>query len=246
MITRRLCQKGSQRFHLCNSCHNCPQVRDRRAMVKARAQARREELNGSVAYQQFKADADDFDKWMTDKKKMADDESYRDLSNLERKMQKHEAFERELHANEGQLRRLNKTGQDLIGMKHYQSRDIQKTLDDLNQKWKDLCSKTEDKGTKLRQANNQHTYNKDLEETEKNLEALESALNNKDVGSDLRSCKDLMKKQNNLDSDMNTMERKISDLYNTGDQMVQDGHFDSENIKASCVAAKKRFNNLKV
>ncbi|XP_050686605.1 spectrin alpha chain-like [Eriocheir sinensis] len=221
------------------------QVRDRRAMVKARAQSRREELNGSVAYQQFKADADDFDKWMGDKKKMADDESYRDLTNLERKIQKHEAFERELHANEGQLRRLNKTGQDLIGMKHYQSRDIKKTLDDLNQKWKDLCSKTEDKGTKLRQANNQHTYNKDLEETEKNLEALESALNNKDVGSDLHSCKDLMKKQNNLDSDMNTMERKISDLYNTGDQMVQDGHFDAANIKASCVAAKDRFNNLK-
>ncbi|XP_045137790.1 spectrin beta chain, non-erythrocytic 1-like isoform X9 [Portunus trituberculatus] len=221
------------------------QVRDRRASVKARAQARREQLNGSVAYQQFKADADDFDKWMGDKKKMADDESYRDLSNLERKIQKHEAFERELHANEGQLRRLNKTGQDLIGMKHYQSRDIQKTLDDLNKKWKDLCSKTEDKGTKLRQANNQHTYNKDLEETEKNLEALESALNNKDVGSDLHSCKDLMKKQNNLDNDLNTMERKISDLCNTGDQMVADGHFDSDNIKASCVAAKKRFNNLK-
>ena len=224
----------------------CFQVRDRRASVKARAQARREQLNGSVAYQQFKADADDFDKWMGDKKKMADDESYRDLSNLERKIQKHEAFERELHANEGQLRRLNKTGQDLIGMKHYQSRDIQKTLDDLNKKWKDLCSKTEDKGTKLRQANNQHTYNKDLEETEKNLEALESALNNKDVGSDLHSCKDLMKKQNNLDNDMNTMERKISDLCNTGDQMVADGHFDADNIEASCVAAKKRFNNLKV
>uniref|UniRef100_A0A0P4WIP7 Uncharacterized protein n=1 Tax=Scylla olivacea TaxID=85551 RepID=A0A0P4WIP7_SCYOL len=221
------------------------QVRDRRASVKARAQARREQLNGSVAYQQFKADADDFDKWMGDKKKMADDESYRDLSNLERKIQKHEAFERELHANEGQLRRLNKTGQDLIGMKHYQSRDIQKTLDDLNKKWKDLCSKTEDKGTKLRQANNQHTYNKDLEETEKNLEALESALNNKDVGSDLHSCKDLMKKQNNLENDMNTMERKISDLCNTGDQMVAEGHFDADNIKASCVAAKKRFNNLK-
>ncbi|XP_063863709.1 spectrin beta chain, non-erythrocytic 2-like isoform X28 [Scylla paramamosain] len=221
------------------------QVRDRRASVKARAQARREQLNGSVAYQQFKADADDFDKWMGDKKKMADDESYRDLSNLERKIQKHEAFERELHANEGQLRRLNKTGQDLIGMKHYQSRDIQKTLDDLNKKWKDLCSKTEDKGTKLRQANNQHTYNKDLEETEKNLEALESALNNKDVGSDLHSCKDLMKKQNNLENDMNTMERKISDLCNTGDQMVAEGHFDADNIEASCVGAKKRFNNLK-
>lgn len=43
-----------------------------------------------------------------DKSKTAADESYRDLSNLERKLQKHEAFERELRANEGQLRNVNK------------------------------------------------------------------------------------------------------------------------------------------
>ncbi|XP_071547281.1 spectrin beta chain, non-erythrocytic 5 isoform X4 [Panulirus ornatus] len=221
------------------------QVRDRRVAVKERARARREKLNGSMAYQQFRADADDFDKWMADKKKLADDESYRDLTNLERKMQKHEAFERELHANEGQLRRLNKTGQDLISMKHYQSDDIRKTLDDLNRKWKDLCSKTEEKGMKLHQANSQHSYNKNFEETAKNLDALESALKNKDVGSDLRSCKDLMNKQQNLENDMNAMERKISEMCATGDQMVHDGHFDAENIKASCVSAKNRFQKLK-
>lgn len=222
------------------------QVHDRRAAVKERAQARREQLNGSMAYQQFKADSDDFDKWMSDKKKLADDESYRDLSNLERKLQKHEAFERELHANEGQLRRLNKTGQDLIGLKHYQSDDIRQTLDDLNQKWKDLCSKTEEKGMKLRQANSQHMYNKDLEETGKALDALENALNNKDVGHDLRSCKDLLNNQQNLENEMNNMERKISDMCNAGDQMVQEGHFDADNIEQACASAKKRFEKLKV
>ncbi|XP_042865885.1 spectrin beta chain, non-erythrocytic 5-like isoform X7 [Penaeus japonicus] len=221
------------------------QVHGRRAAVKERALARREQLNGSMAYQQFKADSDDFDKWMTDKKKLADDESYRDLSNLERKLQKHEAFERELHANEGQLRRLNKTGQDLIGLKHYQSDDIHKTLDDLNQKWKDLCSKTEDKGMKLRQANSQHIYNKDLEETGKALDALENALNNKDVGNDLRSCKDLLNNQQNLENEMNNMDRKISDMCATGDQMVQEGHFDADNIEQACASAKKRFETLK-
>lgn len=199
-----------------------------------------------MAYQQFRADADDFEKWMAEKKKLADDESYRDLSNLERKMQKHEAFERELHANEGQLRRLNKTGQDLIGMKHYQSDEVQNILDDLNNKWKALCLKTEERGKNLHQANNQHTYNKNLEETAKNLEALENALKNEDVGSDLRSCKDLMNKQQNLENDMKAIDRKISDMCTTGDQMVQDGHFDADNIKASCTSAKNRFDKLKV
>ena len=50
----------------------------------------------------------------TGQNKLADDENYRDLSNLERKLQKHETFECELHAIAGQLRRLNNTGKDLL------------------------------------------------------------------------------------------------------------------------------------
>lgn len=51
---------------------------------------------------------DDLKIWLTDKLKTASDESYRDLTNIERKLQKHEAFECELRANEGQLRNINK------------------------------------------------------------------------------------------------------------------------------------------
>lgn len=45
---------------------------------------------------------------MAEKSRAVQDESYRDLNNLERKLQKHEAFERELRANEGRLRSINK------------------------------------------------------------------------------------------------------------------------------------------
>ena len=84
------------------------QILARREAVKEKAAERRGLLHLSQAYQQFQADADDMFTWMTEKRKMASDESYRDLSNLERKLQKHEAFERELRANEGRLRNLNK------------------------------------------------------------------------------------------------------------------------------------------
>jgi spectrin beta len=84
------------------------QVVARRAAVKEAAAARRAALAASHKFQDFSADVDDLRGWMADKLKTASDESYRDLTNLERKLQKHEAFERELHANEGQLRAVNK------------------------------------------------------------------------------------------------------------------------------------------
>lgn len=92
----------------------------RRAGVKEAAQRRRAALKASEYYQQFSAEVDDLRLWLSDKMKTASDETaYRDLNNLERKLQKHEAFERELRANEGQLRTVNKAGKALISEENY-------------------------------------------------------------------------------------------------------------------------------
>ncbi len=80
----------------------------RRKAVKRSAAVRRAALMASRNFQCFQADVSDLNCWLADKLKTASDESYRDLSNIERKLQKHEAFERELRANEGQLRSINK------------------------------------------------------------------------------------------------------------------------------------------
>lgn len=95
------------------------QVLARRNAVKDAAQRRRAALRASEYYQQFCAEVDDLKDWLTDKMKTASDETYRDLNNLERKLQKHEAFERELRANEGQLRAVNKAGKALISEENY-------------------------------------------------------------------------------------------------------------------------------
>jgi len=84
------------------------QVVARPAAVKEEAAARQAALYASRKFHSLSADVDDLRGWMVDKLKTATDESYRDLTNLERKLQKHEAFERQLHANEGQLHAVNK------------------------------------------------------------------------------------------------------------------------------------------
>lgn len=80
----------------------------KRNAIKDLAQNRLRALQASKDYQKFCAEAGDLNTWLDDKMKIAGDENYRDLSNLPRKLQKHKAFERELRANEGQLRNINK------------------------------------------------------------------------------------------------------------------------------------------
>ncbi len=48
--------------------------------------------------------------WINEKKKVASDESYRDPTNLQSKLQKHQAFEAELSANKGTVDSVCKVG----------------------------------------------------------------------------------------------------------------------------------------
>jgi len=84
------------------------QVVAHRAAVKEVAAARQAALYASHKFHSFSADVNDLQGWMADKLKTANDESYRDLTNLERKLQKHEVFAQELHGNEGELQAVNK------------------------------------------------------------------------------------------------------------------------------------------
>lgn len=217
------------------------QVLARRMAVKDAAQRRRAALKASEHYQQFSAEVDDLRDWLGDKMKTAADESYRDLNNLERKLQKHEAFERELRANEGQLRAVNKAGKALISEENYRSDDVGKTLKDLNDQWDRLVALSLEKGRRLRQAASQHGYNRTMEDARLKLEEIESCLQSKQVGMDLRSCKELLKKHQTLESDMYQWEQKVDDLVAMGQEMAHEGHFDAVNILKTSQATQKKY-----
>ncbi|CAG0913206.1 unnamed protein product [Notodromas monacha] len=213
----------------------------RRQAVKEKASERRNKLLASRDYQALMADADDMSSWMNDKLKLASDESYRDLSNLERKLQKQEAFVRELHANEGRLKGLRKAAQGLVNCQHYRSPEIEEAIEKLNAMWDNLWSKTNDRKKKLRQANAQHEFNKTLEDAKEKLDDLEKKLISTDVGSDLRSCKQLLYAHQGIENDMEQWQMKIRDMIDSGKDMAHDGHFDGDAILQASGSFQKKL-----
>lgn len=221
------------------------QVMQRRLAVKEKAQERKLMLLDAKAYGEFVANADELKSWMQEKYKTASDESYRDLANLERKLKKHEAFERELKANEGRLRKINFTGTQLIAEGHYRSDSIQSILDDLNNFWNDLQSVTADKGKKLRDAASLRSYNRTIEEAHAKLSEMNGVLQSDDVGSDLRTVKYLLEKHGALEGDLANMQNKTEDLVLLGHGMAKEGHFDAQNILAHTSDLQDKYAQLK-
>ncbi|XP_054271663.1 spectrin alpha chain, non-erythrocytic 1 isoform X2 [Macrosteles quadrilineatus] len=220
------------------------QVLSRRQALKALAAERRAALLAAKTFQEFAADVDDLDTWLNDKMKTAGDESYRDLTNIERKLQKHEAFERELRANEGQLRAVNKTGQALVSDKNYRAPEVSTMLTQLNRRWETLVSLSLDKGRRLRQAAAQHSYNRTMDDARTKLEELGSNLESRQVGSDLRNVKKLLKEHQVIETEIIQWEERIGDLVALGQEMVHEGHFDADNILKASKECQERFGSL--
>ncbi|KAK3092932.1 hypothetical protein FSP39_009051 [Pinctada imbricata] len=221
------------------------EVLENRQKVKDRAAERHNALLAAQGFQEFKRDADELSDWMKEKHKMATDESYRDLTNLPEKLKKHQAFEAELKANNERLKDLNNKGQGMIDDGHQASPEVKTILGNLNTQWKDLTEKAEDRGNKLRQATAQHTLNKALADAQAKLDEMEKSVANKDLGSDLRGVKELLKKHQGLESDLVVLADMIQSIVSQGHALAQSGHFDKAGILSAVDAFNKRFEKLK-
>ena len=83
--------------------------------------------------------------WINEKYDLAADESYRDLTNLLPKLQKHMALEAEISQNKVRLNTLNHAGEQMIRDGHHATPVIQETLSNVNEQWRRLDDKAKDK-----------------------------------------------------------------------------------------------------
>lgn len=123
---------------------------------------------------------------------------------------------------------------------------VKKLSTELNAKWKQLLAQSQDKGRRLEQAVSQRDHNRCIEDAKKKLGELDGALQSKEVGQDLRSCKDLLNRHQILETEITMWEQKIDELVSSGEEMAHEGHFDSKNIKDETKDIQMRFRNLEV
>lgn len=130
----------------------CQVICQRRDRLKESSMVRRKLLKESKQLQQFLRNIYDVVAWIHEKIKVASDDSYRDPTNMQSKMQKHQAFEAELTANKGRVNNVNNEGEALIGAGHFASMEIQTQLNELESQWRQLLDETSFKRDRLQDA----------------------------------------------------------------------------------------------
>ncbi|NWX12365.1 SPTN5 protein, partial [Aegotheles bennettii] len=211
-------------------------------LVQSNAE-RKQRLLDSLELQEFNHDAAELLIWMEEKYMIASDESYRDPTNVLRKLKRHEAAEKEMMANEEHFATLIKKGNKLIQENHYAAVSIQEKMSELQKKWKELYGKMIERGDKLRQAGQQEQLMELLQDAKKKIEKIEKVLQESETGHDLRSSRDLLKQHRQLENETRELAEKMNSIVSHARKMATN-HFDSQRILDETQKYLKRFESL--
>eukprot|EP00794_Sanderia_malayensis_P017764 gene17764-19538_t len=152
---------------------------------------RKEALHGSLEFQQFRTDIEEFLSWVDDKLAIVSDECHRDLSNLQSKILKHQALQAEVISNQVAKNRLEEIGEGMLTNAHASADDINELLDMLEEKTPCHRKIVENDLASVRFFNNKHQLQeKDIETAWKMQEVERSSQSKKD---DLEYAHDLQK-----------------------------------------------------
>uniref|UniRef100_A0A8C7E9R9 Spectrin beta, non-erythrocytic 5 n=1 Tax=Nothoprocta perdicaria TaxID=30464 RepID=A0A8C7E9R9_NOTPE len=199
--------------------------------------ARKQKLNLSnpICFcKEFNHDAADLLIWMEEKYKIASDESYRDPTNVLRKLKWHEAAEKEMMANEKHFRSLPSRPK---------LSSIQNKMSELQKKWEKLYHKMIERGDKLRQAGQQEQLMELLQDAKKKIEKIETVLHESGTGHDLRTSRDLLKQHRQLENETRELAEKMNSIVSHARKMATN-HFDSQRILDETQKYLKRFESL--
>lgn len=206
------------------------QVLNRYGEFKLETRLKREKLEDSRRFQYFKRDSDELESWIHEKLQAASEESYRDPTNLQAKIQKHQAFEAEVAAHSNAIVSLDNTGQEMINQSHFASDVIQRRLDELHRLWELLLSRLAEKGMKLQQALVLVQYLRKCEEVMFWIKDKEAFVTAEEFGHDLEHVEVLQRKFDEFQKDMASQEYRVIDVNESADKLIQDGHPERDTI----------------
>ena len=207
------------------------EVLSRYEQFKTICSDRRQKLEDSRRYQYFKRDADELESWIYEKLQTASDESYKDPTNLQAKIQKHQAFEAEVAAHANAIVVLDNTGTDMINKEHFASDIIKARLEELHRLWELLLSKLRDKGLRLKQALRLVQFVRECNEVMFWINDKEAFVSSEEFGQDLEHVEVLQKKFDEFQKDLHNHEDKVTEVNNLAEQLVSDGHPEENTIR---------------
>lgn len=136
-----------------------------------------------------------------------------DLEQVEVMQKKFDDFNADLKANEVRLAEMNEIAMQLMSLGQTEAAlKIQTQMEDLNRKWASIQQLTAERAQQLGSAHEVQRFHRDVDETKDWIHEKDEALNNDDLGKDLRSVQALQRKHEGLERDLAALGDKVKTI----------------------------------
>uniref|UniRef100_A0A915I988 Uncharacterized protein n=1 Tax=Romanomermis culicivorax TaxID=13658 RepID=A0A915I988_ROMCU len=177
---------------------------------KQLAKIKADRLEEARQYQYFKRDAHELELWILEKLQTAQEENYKDPTNLQAKIQKHQAFEAEVQAHSNAIDRL----------------------DQLHALWDQLLRKLTEKGVRLQQALKLLQFTRQCDEVIYWIKDREAFVTTEEFGQDLEHVEVLQRKFDEFLKDLSNQQYRITEVNGAADKLISEGHPDIDVVQA--------------
>lgn len=201
------------------------EILSRRDRLLQMAETHQCKLRDSKSYWNFMRNLNEIQKWLVEKHKVADDDSYMDSINLLSKKQKHSAFESEIISSRSRVDDILNEGENLIAHSHYRSKEIKDHLDDLKKQSKLLDEKIQFKKQHLNDAYQALQFFRLCDSLQLWIKDVENAINNRENCKDLANVRNLLKKLALLETDVQSHAENVNEIKNKMSEFEANKHF---------------------
>lgn len=187
------------------------------------ARDRQDKLNETAKAYVLVREAAELATWIKDKENHAQVQDVgEDLEQVEVMQKKFDDFRADLKANEVRLAEMNEIAVKLMSSGQTEAAlKIQTQVQELNDKWSSLQTLTAERASQLGSAHEVQRFHRDVDETKDWIREKDAALNNDDLGKDLRSVQALQRKHEGLERDLAALLDKIKQLDETANRLMQ-------------------------
>ena len=179
--------------------------------LMALARERQRKLSETCKAYVLVREAAELAQWIKNKEQYAHIEDVgEDLEQVEVMQKKFDDFNADLKANEVRLAEMNEIAMQLMSLGQTEAAlKIQTQMEDLNRKWASIQQLTAERAQQLGSAHEVQRFHRDVDETKDWIHEKDEALNNDDLGKDLRSVQALQRKHEGLERDLAALGDKV-------------------------------------
>lgn len=198
-------------------------IEDQFDKLKISGELRQRKLEEACKGYQLLREANDLADWIRSRETVASQQEIgTDLEQVEVLQKKFDDFKGDMKANEIRLQEMNQIATALINVGQTETAvKIRQQIDDLNQRWKALEQKAEQRSQQLDSAHEVQRFHRDIDETKDWIQEKNDALESDDFGRDLRSVQALQRKHDGVERDLAALGDKIRTLDEKANKLRQ-------------------------